>query len=264
MLMNNRVDMINRFYNKINEDVRLTNSRHGQLEYLTTMEYIHKNANPAAKIIEIGAGTGRYSIGLAKEGYHVTSVELVEQNLKILRENAKGIENLESFQGDALNLSRFADNTFDVTLVLGPLYHIYDRQEVDQAINEAIRVTKQGGIIIAAFLSVHAILYTNYFGENFKEGIKENFNDDFSTRHFTEQLFTGYDVKEFEDLFAEKKTEYITTVSADSILEFIDIRTDLTFTDEEFELLLKYHLAVCEKRELLGFANHLLYICRKK
>ena len=71
--------------------------------------------------MEIGAGTGRYSIALAKEGFRVSAVELVEKNLKELKENANGIANVEAFQGDALALTRFEDDTFDVTLSFGPM-----------------------------------------------------------------------------------------------------------------------------------------------
>ena len=55
--------------------MRLTKSRNGQLEYITTMCYIHALLPERAKILEVGAGTGRYSVALAKEGYDVSAVE---------------------------------------------------------------------------------------------------------------------------------------------------------------------------------------------
>lgn len=100
------------------------------MEYVTTMEYIHRYAAKGAKILEVGAGTGRYSIALAKEGYSVTAVELVEHNLDILKANSADLENLQAYQGDALDLSRFGDGTFDITLVFGPMYHLYDQEDV--------------------------------------------------------------------------------------------------------------------------------------
>ena len=69
------------------------------------------------------------------------TVELVETNLAALRENSKGMENITSVQGDATDLSRFPDNAFDVTLIFGPMYHLYEPDEVNCAIDEAIRVT---------------------------------------------------------------------------------------------------------------------------
>ena len=138
--MSRRVEFVGSFYDKIDEDSRLNRSRHGQLEYVTTMEYIHRYATPGAKVLEIGAGTGRYSIALAKEGYEVTAVELVESNLEVLRKNSSGMKNMDSSQGDALNLGRFEDNQFDVTLLFGPMYHLYSKEDVHKAIEEATRV----------------------------------------------------------------------------------------------------------------------------
>ena len=74
------------YYNKFNEEKRL-NSRHGQVEFCVSMKYIHDCLSMLGvekeniKILDIGAGTGRYSIPLAEEGYDVTAVELVKQAL---------------------------------------------------------------------------------------------------------------------------------------------------------------------------------------
>lgn len=261
--MSKRIEIVSSFYHDIDEDSRLKKSRHGQLEYATTMEYIHRYTQPGAKVLEIGAGTGRYSIALAKEGYEVTSVELVESNLEVLRKNSRDMENIISHQGDALDLSRFEDNQFNVTLLLGPMYHLYSKADVDKAIDEAIRVTKKDGVILIAFLSAYAIMNNNYLNGTFAAGVEENFDGEFKIKHFEEQLFTGYDIVEFEQLFETHKTNYITTVATDNILEFAEGRTDFKMSDEEFALFVKYHLATCEKRELLGSSSHLLYICKK-
>ena len=261
--MDKRAEMINGFYNGYIEDTRLSRSRHGQLEYITTMKYIHQMIQEQSSIIEVGAGTGRYSIALAKEGHDVTAIELAKSNIELLRQNSKGLENVTSYQGDALDLSRFQDNTFDLTLVLGPLYHLYDEKDQQKALDEAIRVTKDGGTIMVAFLSVHSILFDNYLQGDLRAGIEENFTEDYQVKHFTEQLFTGFNVDEFEALFRNKPVERITTVATDSILELAEGRADFAMSDEDFRAFAKYHLNNCEKRELLGCSSHLLYICRK-
>lgn len=262
--MSKRIEIVSSFYDEIDEDSRLNKSRHGQLEYATTMEYIHRYVKKGAKVLEIGAGTGRYSITLAKEGYKVTAVELVESNLEVLKKNSSGVKDVVSYQGDALNLGRFEEEQFDVTLLFGPMYHLYDKEDVHKAIEEAVRVTKKDGIILVAFLSVYAIMNDNYLNGTLAAGIEENFDGDYKVRHFEEQLFTGYDIVEFEQLFESHKVKYMTTVAVDSILELAEGRADFKMSDEEFELFVKYHLATCEKRELLGLSSHLLYICRRK
>lgn len=261
--MSKRVEILNKIYNGIDEDTRLSRSRHGQLEYITTMNYIRRFAKKGDKILEMGAGTGRYSIALAKAGYEVTAVELVENNLKTLKSNGKALDNMQAFQGDALDLGRFADGTFDITLVFGPLYHLYDEKDVHRALDEAIRVTKNDGVILVAFLSVYAILFDYLNGQLF-HGIEENFTSDYHVKHFEEQCFTGYDVAEFEALFQEKNVAPIALAAADTMLQQAEMRSDFRMTDEEFDLFAKYHLATCEKRELLGSSSHLLYICKKK
>lgn len=260
-----RVEMMNFLYSEKekNESSRLTRSRHGQLEYLTTMNYIHKLVPPESRILEVGAGTGRYSVALAMEGYDVAAVELVESNLEILRQNAAGLENISAYQGDAEDLSRFADNSFDAVLLLGPMYHMFEKTEQHRALDEAIRVSKPGGVIMAAFLSVYSIMYNNYLLGNFREGMEENFDGDFQVRHFKEQWFTAFDIKEFEELFSEKPVQKIALAGTDSILELAEKAHALHLSDEDFRLFSEYHLKTCEKRELLGTQTHLLYICRK-
>ena len=261
--MSRRLDIVGGFYAQFDEDSRVVGSRQGQMEYRTTMEYIHRHAPAGAKILEVGAGTGRYAIALAREGYQVTALELLPGNLEVLKKNGAGIPDLSAHQGDALDLRRFDDGAFDLTLVLGPMYHLYEPAEVRTAVAEALRVTKPGGVVFFAFLSVYAIMGNNYLKGNARFGIRENFTPDFRVLHFPEQLFTGYDIAEFEGLFTEFSCEHLTTAAADGILELAAGRSDFDLPDEEFEAWVRYHLATCEKRQLLGQSSHLLYICRR-
>ena len=261
--MNARTEIVSSFYEQYDESGRLERTRHGQLEFAVTMNYIHRFAGKGAKVLELGAGTGRYSLALAKEGMDVTAVELVESNLETLRGNSAGLDNLRAYQGDATDLSRFEDASFDVTLVFGPMYHLYEADEVNKAIDEAIRVTKPGGVLLFAFISVFAIMYANYFFGNWASGQEENFTPDYKVRHFKEQLFTGYDVVEFERLFANRDVTWITTAGVDGLLEPIEKRPDFAIPDQDFAAFVDWYMAFSEKRELLGSTNHLLYICRK-
>ena len=261
--MSTRKEIVSGFYDHADEDSRLKRSRHGQLEYAVTMHYIRRYAAPGTRVLEIGAGTGRYAVALAKEGMDVTAVELAESNLAVLRENCRGIPNIRPLQGDAADLSGLADGSFDLTLLLGPMYHLYEPEEVCRAIDEAVRVTRKGGMLFFAFISVFGIMYANYFQGNWAAGQEENFTPDYAVRHFREQLFTGYDVAEFEHLFDGKPVCRIATAGTDGALELIEERPDFEISDRDFEAFVSWYLAFCEKRELLGGANHLLAIFRK-
>lgn len=253
------------FYNCCDEDTRLTRSRHGQLEYLTTMHYIQKHLKKGMKILEIGAGTGKYSITLAKMGYDVTAVELVKANLQILKQNAKGIKNIMALQGDALDLSMLENASFDMVLVLGPMYHLYNRADQTLAIKEALRVCKDGGVLMFAFIPIHNFIYGCGFddGAPIADAINKNFDENYRPRQYPEQMFTGFEIADFKNLFKGLQFKGLHMVSADSIMDLEERIPGFNMTDEDFEAFAKYHLATCENPTLQGLAFHLLYIGKK-
>ena len=85
-----------RFYAGENEEARLL-SRHGQVEYRTTMRFIERYLQTGMRVADIGAGTGRYALALARQGCAVDAVELVESNLSRLRENARAERSIRVF-----------------------------------------------------------------------------------------------------------------------------------------------------------------------
>ena len=146
------------YYNKFNEDKRL-DSRHGRVEFQTSMHYIHKYLDQIAeetgknrreiRILDIGAGTGRYSIALAEEGYDVTAVELVKHNLGRLKQKCSLVK---AYQGNALKLKRFEPESFDLVLLFGPMYHLKGEGEKLQALLEAKRVLRSDGVLLVAYI----------------------------------------------------------------------------------------------------------------
>ncbi len=141
--MDERTINLNKFYSEsCDEDSRLL-SKHGSIEFITTTKYIDELLKEGDRILEVGAGTGRYSLYYANKGYKVNAIEFVNHNVDILKSKITDNMDIVAEQGDALDLSRFEDNAFDVTLVLGPLYHLYEDKDINKAIEEAIRVLKK-------------------------------------------------------------------------------------------------------------------------
>ena len=263
--MEGREKIVNEFYAQYVEDNRLDRTRRGQMEYMTTMHYIHQYLKPGMKVVEIGAGTGRLSLELTKEGYDVTAVEYTDANFEKLQKNAESFSNVRTVQGDAVNLHQLEDNTYDITLLFGPMYHLYSEEDQLAALKEASRITKPEGKVFIAFISVYAIMYTNYLIEqcgDMRFGLEENYTEDFKVKHFPEQLFTGFDITEFEELVDKTTLKRIKTLATDGVIELVEIGNEnFKLSEENFEAYKKYHLAMCEKRELLGSSNHLLVIC---
>lgn len=257
---------INDFYNTYDEESRLT-SKHGTVEFLTTMRYIEKYIQPDSHVLEIGAGTGRYSHTLARQGYAVDAVELVQHNIEIFRKNTLPDENVTIIQGNALDLSAFPDNKYDITLLLGPLYHLYHNDDKRQALSEAIRVTKQGGVIFAAYVISDGCLLDEGFQHeniNVAQYIQNGLLDaeTFAAKSEPKDLFElvrKEDIDELMSAFSTVRLHYAATDGCSLLLrETID-----KMDKDTFDLYLKYHFATCERNDLTGMTSHALDIFQK-
>lgn len=254
------------FYNNYDEDNRLT-VKHGTVEFITTIHYIDKYLKPGDCVLEIGAGTGRYSHTLARKGYSVDAVELVEHNIEMFRKNTQTGEKISIMQGTALDLSAFPDSKYDITLLLGPLYHLYSIEDKQQALREAIRVTKPGGVIFAAYVISDGCLIDEGFHRgniNVAEYIKNGLLDakTFAAKSEPKDLFElvrKEDIDELMDVFSTTRLHYVAT---DGTALFM--RESIDRMDQDtFELYLKYHLATCERKDLVGITSHALDIFKK-
>lgn len=251
-------------YSGYDEDGRLL-SRYGQVEYRTTMGYIEQYLRPGCRILEVGAGTGRYSHALARAGYRVDAVELTEHNIAILRQNTLPGENITVTQGNALDLSGFSDNTYDITLVLGPMYHLYNEADKLQALREAVRVTKRGGVIFAAYcMADPAIVQYAFRRGGLQDTIARGQLDleTFQTTSYPYDLFELYRTEDIDRLRESLPVTQLHYVAADGYTNHMRDTME-AMDDATFDIYLKYHLATCERRDLIGFSNHTLDIFRK-
>ena len=256
------------YYTNYDEEGRLL-SKHGQVEYRTTMKYIHEmmRDNGKKKILEVGAGTGRYSIALAKEGHEVDALEYTEHNLELM--NAKiaeeGVTNIRTHHGTALDLSRFADESFDITLVLGPMYHLYTKEDKCKAMGEAIRVTKKGGYIFVAYCMNEATMLQYVFGKGNLQYCLDNrmLTEDFNCISEEKDLFELVRLEAINELNGQfSEIERVKIVAADGATNYMRECID-AMDDATFEIWMKYHFTICERMDLIGATHHSLDILKK-
>lgn len=255
---------IHTHYETHNEDNRF---RHKwcRVEYMTTLHYIHKYLRPGHKVLEIGASTGQYTIALAKEGYDVTAVELVEHNLDILKSKLTADMTVEPIVGNALDLSFIPDKTYDITLLFGPMYHLLDTENKRQALREALRVTKTGGLLFVAYCVTDGPMINYIFRlGKFHEMVERNILDKNTFKIHTENgfLFDHMKKSEIDHLNESFNVERLHYVATDGLPSFL--QNEMEEMDEEtLDALYRYHLTVCEQEDLLGATAHSLDILRK-
>ena len=252
------------YYGSYDEDNRLR-SRHGSVEFLTTMRYVQMYLKPGMRVLEIGAATGRYSHTLARQGYKVDAVELVQHNIEIFKANTQPCEDVKIYQGNAKHLDMLGDDSYDITLLLGPMYHLFTVPEQLEALSEAIRVTKKGGVVFAAYCGNEATMVQYCFGKGMiKEQRYQDLIDPVTFKASSDpaelfQLYRKEDIDKLMGVFPVTRLHYVGTDMATNYMR----QTIDEMDDELFDLYLKYHFAICERADLVGASHHILDVFRK-
>jgi len=258
-------DYLTNYYERYDEDGRLL-SKHGMVEYITTMKYVEKYLQPGMRIMEIGAATGRYSHALAQKGHRVDAVELVEHNIEVFKKNTIPGESVTITQGDAKDLAQFDDGTYDITLLLGPMYHLFTTEDKLKALSEAIRVTKKGGIVFVAYCMGDASVLSYGFirGEIYNIIEKCMLNtetfDTFSNPWDIFELYRKEDIDKLRSMFPVTHLHF---VASDGYTNHMRETVD-KMDDRMYKLYVKYHLAICERSDMVGYSHHTLDIFRKE
>ena len=261
-----RIEALTNYYSThCDEDARFS-MRHNLVEFLTTVRYVEKYLKEGDRIIEIGAASGRYSHYFARNGYEVDAIELVPHNVEMFKQNTQPGEKITIRQGDAVDLSEIPSDTYDITLLLGPMYHLYSDGDMRAAMSEAVRVTKPGGVVFAAYISNDAVaLYTGFMRGLFEDGTHDHLIDfdTFKLRSTPEEVFSMVRREEIDELMDSFDVERLHFIGSDMLTEYFSERVN-SMSDKLFDLYLKYHFTVCERPDMVGLSSHLLDIFRKK
>ena len=250
--------LVQEIYRRFDEDSRLSRGKAARVEFLTTVRYIEKYLKPGAKILDVGAGAGEYSLYFAKKGYEVCALELADSNIAAFRRKLTDDLPIELVQGNALDLGRYGDDSFDAVFLFGPLYHLHNDADKLQCIREAMRVCKPDGKLYFAFIANDIVILTMFRCEPdyFLNGAynKETFRvDDFP--------FVFHTPERCRALLKDAGVRILHEVAADGVSELI--QEDINAMGEEsYAQYLRYHFYLCEKPECLGMSNHLLFVGR--
>ena len=135
------------------EKKRLKKDKYHSIEYLTTVRYFDMVLPKKGKVLDCCAGGGAYSFYLADRGYSVTATDLSPKNIEIIKANKKSSKLDNVMQLNALDMSCFEDSSFDVVLCMGAFYHLKSAEERKQCVNECLRVLKDGGVFVLAYIN---------------------------------------------------------------------------------------------------------------
>ena len=146
------------YYEEYDEDTRLVKDQAHRVEFGTTTHFLDRLIRPGSKILDIGAGTGRYTFHYATLGHAVTAVEVVPRHVEVMRSRVRELpqeHDIRIMQGDATKLEVKSED-YDVVLLLGPLYHLREDRDKRKCLGEALRALKKGGIMAVAYISPFA------------------------------------------------------------------------------------------------------------
>ncbi len=150
--MTENINEVLEFYNSGADKGRLERGL-GKVELYRTKEILKQYINSNNNVIyDVGGGSGIYSSWLADMNNEVHLLDLSPWAVEYAKRNQKKNSEFISEVCDARNINR-EDESADVVLLMGPLYHLQNKAERIQALNEARRVLKKGGLLFSVGIS---------------------------------------------------------------------------------------------------------------
>lgn len=217
--------------------------------------------NSESKVLDVGAATGVYSIPMSSKVKEVVAIEPSSNNFKILESKIKelGIKNILALNKSSMDMGELEDKSFDLVLLFGPMYHLSEEKDRVFTLGQAKRVLKDKGHILVAFINhdmvpiIETMNNPNFFTrESYDPTSQRLVNRPFI--FFT--LAECVDMLENSGLMVEKK------IATDGLSELLASKIN-EMSGAAYKNYIEWHLAHCEKEELLGASSHFLFVCKK-
>ena len=167
-------------------------------------------------------------------------------------------------QGNACDMSAFSDESFDVVLLLGPMYHLFSDEDKIKAMSEAIRIAKKGAVLFVSYCnsdtSVYKLFYTGRILEFVDKGLIDESYKGLSKPELVFELYRKPEIDEFMKQFNVTRLHF---VGVDMLSYLYDDRLD-KLSDREFSEYMKFIESLCEREDVTGLSIHMLDIFRKE
>ncbi len=268
-------EKIRKYYDIFDENNRLVNDNSGKLEFEMTMKKLDKYLPKNATILDLGGATGVYTFPLAEKGHIMYLADLSDTLINQAKEKVKKVNNANIISCDVVNaidLSIYDDNQFDVVLLFGPLYHLLEENERNKCINEINRVLKKNGLVFASFipyLSGSVAIVDRYFRHPEQVNIN-NLKEVFQTGKFVNADNKGFQEgyyptsNEIEELFLNNGFDKI---EVSSIRGFGYEKEDNLYNIKDKEMFNEVIELIEETStisEIVETCGHAIYIAIKK
>lgn len=266
--MKNNIEEVKEHYNenpKIEWD-RLQ-KKHPYEKYIT-VKIMDKYIKDGDSILDIGGGPGHYSIHYALKGHDVTLFDLSDENIKFAKNKSRQYKTkLKAIVGNALDLSQFTDESFDIVFLMGPIYHLMDEEDRIRALQEAKRVLKKDGYLFTSFIMMYGGLIYDlrdlpkvvFKDAPFFDVVKNG--KSLSFKAFTNAYMSS--IEDSEKLINKiDGLKIVTEFSQEGILApYMHILEKLTKAERIAWYDISYSL--CERKEYLSHAEHLMIVSKK-
>ena len=257
-------------YENCKEEDRFTTDCARKVEFITTVRVFDELIGKKARILDCAAGTGAYAFYLADQGYQVTATDITPRHVDYMNEVLK-TKPYEMKTGvmDATDLSYFPEDSFDVVLNMGPMYHLINLDAREKCMKECLRVLKKGGLLVTAYISKYFIFpylinqsqtYLNTdLGEKFLgNGVLQHEDRDC---FWTDSYYSS--AEEMEQFYQEHQLIVVDHFAQDGISTLI--RKNINECSEsQFQKWCEYHYQTCREKSILGTSNHVIIVGRKE
>lgn len=247
--------------NSNNNEKMAKSSKAGRVGYLTIVHYLDDALQSKNDILQIGAsGVSIYGIYLAKKGHHVTVVEPNQIQSERLMSKEQNNKRLMVQNKPFSYLEEIPDNSMDAVLCFGPMYSSLKFEEKQKIVSESYRICKEGGSVFVSFMSNEMIVVNNILNNDFDYICGPKF-DKVSLKAVLpgKRLLT---LKEIEVLFKMCGIKYSKRFAAEGVSPLMRDKIE-SMNDRQFGNWMEYHYTICEKPELIGYSEHIVYVIEK-